>query len=79
MLKKGQRVRVIFPPKEQAADPVRKWNDKVMVIAEAIHHRATSKGTSFPYTLEGCKSKFGIPYEFLEEWLIPYDVKGEAE
>lgn len=76
MLKKGQRVRVFFPPKELSADPLKKWNDKVLVIDKAIHYRATNKGTSFTYTLEGCVSRFGIPYEFLEEWLIPYDVEG---
>lgn len=75
MLNEGQRVRVFFPPKEQATDPLKKWHNKVLTIESAIHYRATSKGTSYTYTLEGCVSRFGIPYEFLEEWLIPYDVE----
>lgn len=78
MLKQGQRVRVFIPSGEKTVSKaVRKHHDKVATIKEAIHHRATNNGTSFTYTLENCYSIYGIYFEFMEDWLIPYDVEEE--
>lgn len=78
MLKKGQRVRVFIPSAEQTiSKTMKRHHNKVTEIKEVVRHRAANKGTSYTYKLENCKSNYGIYYEFMEEWLVPYDVEEE--
>ena len=78
MLKIGQRVRVYLPQGEQTiSQAVRKFNGKVAKVTANNRHIPARQGAFFTYQLEGCKSRYGFPYEFLEEWLIPYDVEEE--
>ena len=74
MLKIGDRVKIFFPPGEQTvfAD-LKKFEGKVTVIKEDRYYRKDHSTSFHVYTLVGCKSDQGIPYEFCEDWLIPLD------
>ena len=69
----GDRVRIVFSLGEQTVfDSLRKFNDKVTTI-EGEHYYKRGASSFKTYTLEGCKSRYGSDYEFLEEWLNPID------
>lgn len=76
MLKEGQRVRVFLDDTSLKLfnNPIRKYHDKVYTIAKAVYYRK-GQTTAYTYTLVGVQSRFGIPYEFFEEWLVPYDIE----
>lgn len=62
-------MRITIPSGDIAsAREVKKYNGKVTKIRSINHCR---KGYS--YTLAGCKSNYGIPYEFVAEWLTPWE------
>ena len=74
MLKIGSRVKVMLPLGERmGAETLSQYHGKVTVIKEIhTYHKGTSSlGRTF--VLAGCKSDWGIDYEFLEDWLIPLD------
>lgn len=65
---KGSKVLVNFPTDSIGVmDEMRKLQGKEAVISEV--HMTPKYGTM--YALEGCKSKAGLPYWFLPEWLTP--------
>ena len=69
----GSRVMIAFPPKETTiTKQVRKYDGKVTTIAE-VRTRMLKKFRISTYILKGCKSEFGLDYEFLREWLVPLD------
>lgn len=71
MLKEGDRVRVYLPKTETTIiGAVRAFNGMETKITK-VHHKP--KVIAAQYTLEGCVSKFGTPYFFLGEWLIPLE------
>lgn len=76
MFEEGKRVRIFLDDTSLKlfGNPLKKYHDKVYTIAKAIYHR-NGQTTSYTYTLVGVQSRHGIPYEFLEEWLIPYDIE----
>lgn len=59
--KYGERVRVYVDPLEPAARAVIRFNGTVARVS------GTAKGPTF--TLEGCESRFGVPFWFVREWL----------
>ena len=74
----GQKVMVMIPPTDVAGtDIVRRFQGKVTVITEVRYHRNARTVAGKTYTLAGCKSKFDIPYEFFEEWLVPLEERDE--
>lgn len=74
MLTKGTRVRVVLPTSEQTISAaMKRFHGKVTRIESVTHKQNRFKTTYYVYTLEGCCSCFGNHYEFLEEWLAPYD------
>lgn len=72
MFKVGDKVKVHVPITElTASQAVKSWNGtKTRISGIRRYHTSTSSNT---YTLEGCFSKYLIPYEFFEEWLIPLE------
>lgn len=74
MLKIGSRVKVMIPPKAQSsAGAVRQYHGKVMVIKTAKSHYDGKCSFGNTYELLGCRSDYGKPFTFPEEWLIPLD------
>lgn len=68
----GDKVKVMFPQGDVVGtDVIRKYQNKVTIIKEIkTYHKGTSSlGRS--YVLAGCRSDWGIDYEFIEEWLVP--------
>lgn len=64
---------VAFPPKETTVTKqVRKYDGKVTTITE-VRTRMLKKFCISTYILKGCKTEFGLDYEFLREWLVPLD------
>ena len=80
MLKVGQRVRINYPLEK---------GDKAGITPEMMHFngtetrvsktmarvlgKSTSKVTVKTYYLEGIESEMGMPFEFVDGWLIPFD------
>lgn len=62
----GQKVRITIPKNTESAKSVAKYNGKVTVVKGIRHYRIGDT-----YILYGCKSDYGIPYEFIREWLVP--------
>lgn len=74
MLQLGDKVRVVFPASDQAsAETVKKYQDKVTIIKSIHIHKKGKSSQGRTYILAGCKSDWGIDYEFVEDWLIPID------
>ena len=74
MLQLGDKVRVMFPASDQAsAETVKKYQDKVTIIKNIHIHKKGKSSQGRTYILAGCKSDWGIDYEFVEDWLIPID------
>lgn len=70
----GDKVKVMLPPNETVgANTVRQFQDKVSVIKDVHINRKTKSTLGHSYTLKGCKTDWGIDYEFCEEWLVPLD------
>ena len=70
----GDRVKVMLPTNESTgANTVKQFQDKVTVIKD-VHIARKGKSTlGTAYTLAGCKTDWGLPYWFCEEWLVPLD------
>lgn len=78
MLNTGDRVKVYLPKKELTlSQAVRQFHGIETKISG--QHFYTEGGGKRTYYLAGCVSDFGIPYEFLAEWLIPLDEESEGE
>ena len=70
MLTVGTKVRVKLPSYEYTlSNTVRTFNRAVTEI-ERVHR--TPKSLPM-YVLKGCYSKYGMPFFFLEEWLVELD------
>lgn len=69
----GDRVKVMLPADQTGVDTVRQFQGKVSVIKSAHFYCKGKSMLGRSYTLLGCKSDWGIDYEFLEDWLIPID------
>lgn len=64
---------VAFPPKETTVTKqARKFDGKVTTITK-VRTRMLKKFCISTYVLKGCKTEFGLDYEFLREWLVPLD------
>lgn len=76
----GDRVKVMLPAGESTgAYTVKQFQGKVTVIKD-IHVTRKGKSTlGTAYTLAGCKTDWGLPYWFCEEWLVPLDDEGVEE
>lgn len=70
----GDRVKVMFPPGEATGvETVRQFQNKVSIIKDVHINRKAKSTLGYSYTLLGCKTEWGIDYEFCEEWLVPMD------
>ena len=68
MLKRGDKVKVFLPVSEQTiSDAVRAFNGTETTIKNIFF---TKKGRP-QFTLNGCQSRYGNDYFFVEEWLVP--------
>lgn len=71
---KGQRVRVMLPTNDPVGvDTVKQFQGKVTVVKDVRIYRKKTSLLGRSYTLLGCKTDWGIDYEFCEEWLVPMD------
>lgn len=74
MLKIGDVVKVAIPPKDQSkAGAVLQYQDEVAVVRNVSKHYHDNCDFGRTYELAGCKSRFGVPFVFPEEWLVPMD------
>lgn len=74
MLKIGDKVKIMIPPGDQVgANTVRQYNNTTAVIKDirTFYKGKSSLGRTF--ILSECKSRFGIDYEFIEDWIVPLD------
>lgn len=71
----GSLVRVNFKTRKQQHDPAAKLQGQAFVVKKRISKRGGTE-TKYVYELYGAKSKYGIPYWFLEDTL---DVIEEGE
>lgn len=77
MLKTGDRVKVVFPLKDQIGiETIKRFHNMVTTVKEVHGIKAGKPLYGCSYTLVGCTSRYGVDYEFCEEWLVPLD-KGE--
>lgn len=76
--KEGTRVQIILP-EEDSTDgkltaPLRKFDGMVTKVARKVILRKRAVGSSACYgayyELDGCFSEYGMPYAFLEEWIV---------
>lgn len=74
MLKQGDGVRVFFPPKGEVGitEEMLLFRDVETVITDVLSRNYKS-GAFRTFYLEGCNSRMGMPFEFIEDWLIPID------
>ena len=71
-MQEGTTVRVSLPTSEQTlSSAMRAFHGVKTTIRSSVHIKG--KGGQTVYTLNGCKSDFGIHYLFLAEWLIPIE------
>ena len=64
----------MLPPNETiGANTVRQFQDKVTVVKAVKSYHKKSSMLGYAYILAGCKSDWGIDYQFCEEWLVPID------
>ena len=74
MLPKGMKVKVMLPLSEKTVNNViRQFDGTITTISNAL----TTPKALPQYNLDGCVSKFGKPYWFLEDWLVPWEGKVE--
>lgn len=65
----GDRVKVCIPKDEPTAiDGIKKYNGSIRVVS--FYKRVS---TACYYELVGCRSEYGVPYAFADEWLLPID------
>lgn len=71
-LRIGDKVRVMFSLKElPTIGVIRQYQGKATVVKGVKHYHKGTSSLGYAYTLVGCKSAFGIDYEFTEDWLVP--------
>lgn len=75
MIQIGSLVRVNFKTRKQQHDPAAKLQGQAFVVKKRISKRGGTE-TKYVYELYGAKSKYGIPYWFMEDTL---DVIEEGE
>ena len=51
---------------------MRQFNGKVTTIRRG-YSRMLKGMLVRTYTLDGCESEYGIPYEFIRDWLVPLE------
>lgn len=66
-LKKGDLVLISLPPHETALANSALWHFEGM---ETTISKVKSVKTFVYYELDGVKSKYGVPYGLLKDWLI---------
>ena len=69
MISKGDIVKVEIGPGE-AADSVRKYEGELRRISEV---KTLSKARERYFELVGAESEHGIPFAFVEDWLVKSD------
>ena len=47
-------------------EELRAMDGRIFEVETAVQKRSTRM-----YTLKGCKSKMGVPFTILDEWLVP--------
>lgn len=67
MLDKGDKVQVRIPEDIAELSPLREFDKGEFVVKKVCHCRGAGAGYS---ELEGAESKMGMPYAFLNEWLL---------
>lgn len=75
MIQIGSLVRVNFKTRKQQHDPAVKFQGQAFVVKKRISKRGGTE-TKYVYELYGAKSKYDIPYWFMEDTL---DVIQEGE
>lgn len=69
--KVGDRVRVMPPTNESTGVyTIEKFRGKVSTIKDVNVIRKGRSTLGISYTLEGCKTDWGLDYSFCEEWLV---------
>lgn len=68
MLKMGQKVKVKKSHRDGAWNSVKQFSGRTSVVI-GIHRCKLG----YYYALMGIKSKYGKPYYFVEDWLIPVE------
>lgn len=68
MIQIGSLVRVNFKTRKQQHDPAVKFQGQTFVVKKRISKRGGTE-TKYVYELYGAKSKYGIPYWFMEDAL----------
>lgn len=75
----GDKVKVVIPPGDvTGTDAVKKYQGKVTVVKTIKTYHKGSSTLGRTVILAGCRSDWGIDYEFLEDWLILAD-EGDEE
>lgn len=69
----GDKVKVMLPADQIGTDTVKEFQGKVSVVEAVRYYRKGSSMLGRSYILLGCKSDWGIDYEFTEDWLVPLD------
>lgn len=69
----GDRVKVMPPSDQVGVDTIKQFQGKVTLVKDVRIYRKENSMLGRGYTLLGCKTDWGIDYEFCEEWLVPVD------
>lgn len=64
----GHLVIVSIPPEDLPNNPVARFNGEKMRIANRVQPK---RATQPYYELVGAESRYGVPYAFIREWIIP--------
>lgn len=71
-LRIGQKVQVMLPKDQTGVNTVKQFQGKISKIKSICIYK-NGNTRYYSYTLAGCKSDWGIDYEFAEDWLVPLD------
>ena len=75
----GDKVKVVIPPGDvTGTDVIKKYQGKVTVVKRIKTYHKGPSTLGRTVILAGCRSDWGINYEFLEEWLQLAD-EGDEE
>lgn len=65
----GDAVMLLFGPDTLGATPeLRQMEERIFYIS-----KVRTISTHAVYELEGCKSKAGVPFTIMADWLMPYN------
>lgn len=70
MFAKGDEVKVHLPSGESAVTMGMRHFNKVETAVSRVHHIKNGWNV---YELYGCVSTLGVPFTFIDEWLIPLE------